>query len=66
MEKRLILFILFLFTQAFPCASCFSPLEKDTTQALSQSVFFLVGVTAVVLVFVTYLILQAIKSAPQK
>lgn len=49
-------------TSASACAVCFMPENEPSRAGLNNAILFLLIVTALVLAYVTYMILQAVKS----
>jgi hypothetical protein len=61
-----ILFSNLVSPSAQACAVCFGLADKQTTDALGNSIWFMIGVTAVVLSGLTWIVLRIIRAANQK
>ncbi len=47
----------------FACPSCSTPLEHETTIAVGNAIWFMIGITAVVLTGITWMIVHSIRAA---
>jgi di/tricarboxylate transporter len=61
-----ILCALMTHSSVLACAVCFNPDDYKTTNAINKSILFMIGVTAVVLVGITWMVVRSIRAAQRR